>query len=137
MKSSVATVLGDDFIMDAQHRCMRRIREMQESGMTILLVSHDPHAIRALCSSAMLLHGGQVEALGKPADVLFELLSDGDTDHGAPVYEFVDAIDLDADGRPELLVIYHDYEFHEFQVLRLGAGQHRYDIVHRGPTYGC
>ncbi|HKV37333.1 MAG TPA: ABC transporter ATP-binding protein [Pyrinomonadaceae bacterium] len=53
-----------------QHRCIRRIREMQESGMTILLVSHDPHAIRALCSRALLLHGGHVEALGKPVDVL-------------------------------------------------------------------
>jgi lipopolysaccharide transport system ATP-binding protein len=53
-----------------QHRCMRRIREMQESGMTILLVSHDPNAIRALCSSALLLHDGHVEALGKPTDVL-------------------------------------------------------------------
>jgi ABC-type polysaccharide/polyol phosphate transport system ATPase subunit len=53
-----------------QHRCMRRIREMQESGMTILLVSHDPNAIRALCSSALLLHDGRVEALGKPTDVL-------------------------------------------------------------------
>jgi lipopolysaccharide transport system ATP-binding protein len=53
-----------------QHRCMRRIREMQESGMTILLVSHDPNAIRALCSQALLLHDGRVEALGKPTDVL-------------------------------------------------------------------
>jgi ABC-type polysaccharide/polyol phosphate transport system ATPase subunit len=53
-----------------QHRCMRRIREMQEDGMTILLVSHDPNAIRALCSKALLLHDGRVEALGKPPDVL-------------------------------------------------------------------
>jgi lipopolysaccharide transport system ATP-binding protein len=53
-----------------QHRCMRRIREMQESGMTILLVSHDPNAIRALCSQALLLHDGRMEALGKPVDVL-------------------------------------------------------------------
>jgi homopolymeric O-antigen transport system ATP-binding protein len=53
-----------------QHRCMRRIREMQESGMTILLVSHDPSAIRALCSQALLLNGGRMEAIGKPADVL-------------------------------------------------------------------
>jgi lipopolysaccharide transport system ATP-binding protein len=53
-----------------QHRCMRRIREMQESGMTILLVSHDPNAIRALCSKALLLHDGHMEALGKPSDVL-------------------------------------------------------------------
>lgn len=53
-----------------QHRCMRRIREMQEGGMTILLVSHDPNAIRALCTRALLLHEGRVEALGTPSDVL-------------------------------------------------------------------
>ncbi len=53
-----------------QHRCTRRIKEMQESGMTILFVSHDPGAIRALCSRAVLLHSGRVEAIGKPTDVL-------------------------------------------------------------------
>jgi ABC-type polysaccharide/polyol phosphate transport system ATPase subunit len=53
-----------------QHRCMRRIREMQESGMTILFVSHDPNAIRALCSRAVLLHAGRMETIGKPTDVL-------------------------------------------------------------------
>src|SRR6476646_970880 len=53
-----------------QHRCMRRIREMQESGMTILLVSHDPNAVRALCSRALLLNAGAMEAIGKPVDVL-------------------------------------------------------------------
>jgi ABC-type polysaccharide/polyol phosphate transport system ATPase subunit len=53
-----------------QHRCMRRIREMQESGMTILFVSHDPSAIRALCSRAVLLHAGRMEVIGKPTDVL-------------------------------------------------------------------
>jgi lipopolysaccharide transport system ATP-binding protein len=53
-----------------QHRCMRRIRELQESGTTILLVSHDPSAIRALCSEALLLREGRMEALGKPTDVL-------------------------------------------------------------------
>src|SRR6185503_3961484 len=62
-----ALAVGDAMF---QHRCLRRIREMQESGMTILLVSHDPNAIRALCSSALLLHDGRVEALGKPTDVL-------------------------------------------------------------------
>lgn len=53
-----------------QHRCMRRIREMQESGMTILFVSHDPSSIRALCSRAVLLHAGCMETIGKPTDVL-------------------------------------------------------------------
>ncbi|MFL6229121.1 MAG: ABC transporter ATP-binding protein [Pyrinomonadaceae bacterium] len=53
-----------------QHRCMRRIREMQQAGTTILFVSHDPNAIRALCSQAILLHAGRTEAIGKPTDVL-------------------------------------------------------------------
>ncbi len=53
-----------------QHRCMRRIGEMQESGMTILFVSHDPSAIRALCSRAVLLNAGRMEVIGKPTDVL-------------------------------------------------------------------
>lgn len=53
-----------------QHRCLRRIKEMQESGATILFVSHDPHTIRALCTRAILLNGGRMEADGKPSDVL-------------------------------------------------------------------
>ncbi len=53
-----------------QHRCTRRIKEMQQNGTTILFVSHDPGAVRALCSRAILLNGGRMEADGTPADVL-------------------------------------------------------------------
>jgi homopolymeric O-antigen transport system ATP-binding protein len=53
-----------------QHRCLRRIRQMQESGATILFVSHDVSAVKALCSRAILLNSGRVEADGKPSDVL-------------------------------------------------------------------
>ena len=53
-----------------QRRCLRRIKEIQENGATILFVSHDPHAIRALCSRAILLNAGHKEADGVPSDVL-------------------------------------------------------------------
>src|SRR6185436_5357224 len=53
-----------------QHRCMRRIKEMQENGTTILFVSHDPSAIRALCNRAILLNQGKKIAEGTPSDVL-------------------------------------------------------------------
>lgn len=53
-----------------QHRCTRRIRKMQESGVTIFFVSHDPGAVRALCSRAILLNSGRMVSDGKPADVL-------------------------------------------------------------------
>jgi ABC-type polysaccharide/polyol phosphate transport system ATPase subunit len=53
-----------------QHRCLRRIKEMQENGTTILFVSHDPAAIRALCTRAILLNQGKMLADGAPPDVL-------------------------------------------------------------------
>ena len=53
-----------------QHRCIHRIKKMQEAGTTILFVSHDPSAVRALCSRAMLLNNGHVVADGKTSDVL-------------------------------------------------------------------
>lgn len=62
-----ALAVGDAIF---QHRCMRRLKELKQSGITVLLVSHDPAAIRALCSRAILLNGGQMEADGDPSDVL-------------------------------------------------------------------
>ncbi|HEX8457238.1 MAG TPA: ABC transporter ATP-binding protein [Pyrinomonadaceae bacterium] len=53
-----------------QHRCVRRIKEMQESGTTILFVSHEPTLVRALCTRAILLNAGRVVADGAPVDVL-------------------------------------------------------------------
>ncbi|HEV7476000.1 MAG TPA: ABC transporter ATP-binding protein [Pyrinomonadaceae bacterium] len=53
-----------------QHRCLRRINELHERGATVLFVSHDAAAVRALCSRAILLRAGSVIADGKPAEVL-------------------------------------------------------------------
>lgn len=53
-----------------QHRCLRRIKQMQENGATILFVSHDPTAVKALCSRAILLNAGRVDTDGKPSEVL-------------------------------------------------------------------
>jgi lipopolysaccharide transport system ATP-binding protein len=62
-----ALAVGDAIF---QHRCMRRLKEMKKNGVTILLVSHDPGAVRALCSRAILLNSGRMEANGAPPDVL-------------------------------------------------------------------
>src|SRR5215471_16871714 len=53
-----------------QHRCLRRIKELHERGTTVLFVSHDAAAIRALCSRAILMNHGRVISEGSPADVL-------------------------------------------------------------------
>ena len=62
-----ALAVGDAIF---QHRCMRRIREMQERGTTILFVSHDPAAVRHLCSRAILLNDGKIMADGDPRETL-------------------------------------------------------------------
>ena len=62
-----ALAVGDAIF---HHRCTRRLNEMQEAGVTLLLVSHDPAAVRALCSRAILLSEGRMEAEGDPQDVL-------------------------------------------------------------------
>jgi ABC-type polysaccharide/polyol phosphate transport system ATPase subunit len=53
-----------------QHRCLRRIKEIQERGATVLFVSHDAAAVRALCSRAVLMSAGRVLADGPPSEVL-------------------------------------------------------------------
>jgi ABC-type polysaccharide/polyol phosphate transport system ATPase subunit len=53
-----------------QHRCLRRIKEVQERGATVVFVSHDAAAVRALCSRAILLGAGRMLDDGPPSEVL-------------------------------------------------------------------
>lgn len=53
-----------------QHRCMRKIREIQEQGKTILFVSHDIGAVRKLCTQAILIDNGTVTVMGEPDTVV-------------------------------------------------------------------
>ena len=53
-----------------QHRCLQRLKNLHDLGTTILFVSHDAAAVRALCSRAILLKAGRIVADGRPADVL-------------------------------------------------------------------
>jgi ABC-type polysaccharide/polyol phosphate transport system ATPase subunit len=53
-----------------QHRCLRRLKELHDRGATVLFVSHDAAAVRALCSRAILLKAGSIVTDGKPVDVL-------------------------------------------------------------------
>lgn len=57
-----------------QHRCMRRMRELMDSGITTLFVSHDSNAVCTLCSSAILLHQGQLVNIGRPGQIMNQYL---------------------------------------------------------------
>lgn len=48
------------------NRCIRRIKQLQEQGVTIVFVSHDVGAVKMLCGRAILLNQGQMVADGDP-----------------------------------------------------------------------
>src|SRR2546428_1527232 len=53
-----------------QHRCTRKIREFQESGKTLLIVTHDLATVKSLCHAAILIDGTRAVAAGRPEVVV-------------------------------------------------------------------
>jgi lipopolysaccharide transport system ATP-binding protein len=77
--SVAASVSPDILIVDEvlavgdmyfQQKCIRRVREFRDRGVTILLVSHDPGAIKTLCDRALLLHEGEIIDDDSPSRVI-------------------------------------------------------------------
>lgn len=62
-----ALSVGDAYF---QHKSFARIREFQDQGTSLLIVSHDRGAIQGLCSRAILLEGGRVSKDGRPEEVM-------------------------------------------------------------------
>ena len=58
-----------------QHKCLERILEMQDQGVTICLVSHSLQSVRQLCSHAIWLDDGIVRAAGDVEDTISAYLS--------------------------------------------------------------
>ncbi|HEX5873899.1 MAG TPA: ABC transporter ATP-binding protein [Pyrinomonadaceae bacterium] len=121
-----------------QHRCTRRIKEMQQNGTTILFVSHDPGAVRALCSRAILLNGGRVEADGTPADVLNhyqKLIMARETAYEESVSRVETADDADITDfteRPSYTFRHGNGDAEVVSVELLDTSRHRVEIVETG-----
>lgn len=62
-----ALAVGD---LHFQHKCLARIREFHERGVTVLFVSHDPSLVKKFCTEAILLDGGRLIERGRPDRVL-------------------------------------------------------------------
>ncbi len=119
-----------------QHRCMRRIKQMQESGTTILFVSHDPGAIRALCTRAILLNEGKMLAEGQPADVLNryrKIIMASQRAYEANLTPRVEGAETEAE-RPPLTYSYRhgDRSAEILQVELLDGGLHPTQLVETG-----
>jgi lipopolysaccharide transport system ATP-binding protein len=58
-----------------QRRCLGKLRDVTGEGRTVVFVSHNMAAIRALCPRAILLERGRVKADGNVEDVIATYLS--------------------------------------------------------------
>ncbi len=59
--------VGDAYF---QRKCVHKIEEFMAAGRTIILVSHDLHAIRSVCQEALWLDHGEVRAVGPARQVV-------------------------------------------------------------------
>ena len=62
-----ALAVGDQAF---QHKCLKRVSEIRETGCTIFLVSHDESQIQALCDDVILLDHGHLVAYGPLAETM-------------------------------------------------------------------
>ena len=67
-----ALAVGDAFF---QQRCLRKMRELREQNVTIILVSHDPSAVISLCDRAIWLEAGRIADDGSPNVVIKRFLA--------------------------------------------------------------
>jgi lipopolysaccharide transport system ATP-binding protein len=62
-----ALSVGDMYF---QSKCMMKMKELMSSGVTILFVSHDVGAVKAICSRAIYLENGEITAVGSTDQVI-------------------------------------------------------------------
>lgn len=62
-----ALAVGDSYF---QHKSFDRMRRFREEGTSIMLVSHSPSDVKALCDRVILLDKGQVLKDGSPDEVI-------------------------------------------------------------------
>lgn len=59
--------VGDELF---QQKCMNKIRQFQEEGRSIVLVSHSPHHITDICNRAIILDHGDVVGIEEPYEAI-------------------------------------------------------------------
>jgi len=70
---------------DFQRKCLGKMKDVAGEGRTVIFVSHNMAAVENLCTRAVLLKGGQVQADGPVRKVINQYLA-GETNMQSTVY---------------------------------------------------
>lgn len=57
-----------------QEKCFRRLKQLRDSGTSILFVTHDINSITSFCDRAMLFNNGSLTSVGLPESVIHRYL---------------------------------------------------------------
>jgi ABC-type polysaccharide/polyol phosphate transport system ATPase subunit len=62
-----AFAVGDEAF---QRKCLRKLKEFQDRGLTIVIVSHDLLLVERMATRTCLVWGGRIESAGPPTEVI-------------------------------------------------------------------
>jgi len=82
-----------------QEKCLGKISQVVAGGRTVLFVSHNMAAVRNLCSRALYLNGGQMEAEGVTDEVIGKYLTGTFTTEARFSTELAERVDRYGSGR--------------------------------------
>ena len=51
-------------------KCLNRLDELSNSGVTVVFVTHSPYSVERLCERAIYVQDGRITATGSPSDIL-------------------------------------------------------------------
>ncbi|MBI0583773.1 MAG: ATP-binding cassette domain-containing protein [Methanomassiliicoccus sp.] len=100
-----------------QAKCLGKMKEVSHEGRTVIFVSHNMHAVRTLCQTALLLRAGRMVSHGPADDVIGEYSRSLEVEDGLfPVTGkgiIIDAMEVVQRGKDTMLVD----GAHEFEIV--------------------
>lgn len=120
---AVAVVLDPDILLideilavgDAyfQHKCIRRIRDLQARGRTLVYVTHDIESVRNLCHRAMIIEHSRILVHGEPGEIADQYMALTDNRDREGVTAF------DQEGKSQAPADYSRYGTGEAEIFRV------------------
>jgi ABC-type polysaccharide/polyol phosphate transport system ATPase subunit len=92
-----------------QRKCLGKMSDLANAGRTVLFVSHNLPAVKALCSRAMLLAGGRVQHDGEVSEIIAEYLGGsytGPSLSGRRIDATMRLENCDIDGAPAYVAVF-------------------------------
>ena len=116
--------------MGFQKKCMEKMKNITNGGMTILFVSHNMQMIRRLCSRSMLLEKGKVLKIGETGEVIsaymtrnqemgnnLEMELASDRRRGTGLARFSKISYCDKNGKPQKKFLTNESVCFEFELI--------------------